>query len=160
MVGLIFLGKLFWPPPHVDGSCQVNPAAGVTFECVRNGKADTFDVSMANITLEDGSVKHCAPFRLSDRCKTLGVFGSDKPAEVLSGEVRPCKLVEEDGFQIKAGSCVEPSFIGGGIAAAIIFWIMAAGFFCFCCMGGIMANPKDDDEDSRELLEEASDIEN
>lgn len=162
LVGLIFAGKHFWPPAHLNGSCRVDPMNKlVTFDCVRMGKGETFDLSMANVTLEDGSVRTCAPFRLSDQCG--GLFGSDKPTAVLAGETRPCKLLEENGYGVTAGSCVEPSIVGNQYASAIIFWVMAPCFFCGCCILAIGVGTsgegggKGDEEEAREFLSRQSD---
>jgi len=131
-VGLFFAGMSMWPPKGVDkgveGKCRVTNHANVTYECITSGKSKYFKINMANVTFKDGSVRQCNTFWTTDTCG--GIFGSDKPKELLQGDRRPCHW-----FESEDGLCLEPGHVEGGIAGSISLWICGALLFpcCLCC---------------------------
>eukprot|EP00747_Dinoflagellata_sp_TGD_P099699 gnl/TRDRNA2_/TRDRNA2_167818_c0_seq1.p1 gnl/TRDRNA2_/TRDRNA2_167818_c0~~gnl/TRDRNA2_/TRDRNA2_167818_c0_seq1.p1 ORF type:complete len:202 (-),score=9.56 gnl/TRDRNA2_/TRDRNA2_167818_c0_seq1:261-866(-) len=155
-VGCFFAGMFVWPPESVEGSCQVTSITSVTVQCAKGNKGRAFKLNMANVTFGDGSTRLCNTFWLTDNC---GLFGSDKPIEVLHGEARPCRWFESEvslpyGFgTAPAGACVEPGHVEGGKSGSIVLWILGVGNFCFwlcCCslLPRLCVHAKGDKEDT------------
>eukprot|EP00747_Dinoflagellata_sp_TGD_P099702 gnl/TRDRNA2_/TRDRNA2_167818_c0_seq4.p1 gnl/TRDRNA2_/TRDRNA2_167818_c0~~gnl/TRDRNA2_/TRDRNA2_167818_c0_seq4.p1 ORF type:complete len:196 (-),score=11.21 gnl/TRDRNA2_/TRDRNA2_167818_c0_seq4:387-974(-) len=150
-VGCFFAGMFVWPPESVEGSCQVTSITSVTVQCAKGNKGRAFKLNMANVTFGDGSTRLCNTFWLTDNC---GLFGSDKPIEVLHGEARPCRWFESEvslpyGFgTAPAGACVEPGHLGTHKFGAIALWILGAGLLCCCVCCGLRGDVKDGTNDA------------
>lgn len=137
LMGLYFAGISIWPPPRLEGTCQITNLAGVTYQCV-GGRGKSFKMNMANITFEDGSTRTCNTFWLTDKC---GLLFSDRPTEVIEGEARPCLWFESEVDSIwastswPAGACVEPGHVTSFVVNSIVWWVIGAVLFCccFCC---------------------------